>query len=240
MITYICIDDEPFGREGIDLNAKDIPFLEKKAEFQNAILASDWLSSNEVDLIFLDIEMPGLNGIDFIKTLKSRQQIVLTTAYPQFALEAFELDVIDYLVKPIKFDRFLKAVNKVREILEAKQAPESIIEAYEDTFMYIKSERKYVKIYYKDVLYIKGLKDYVMIFTNTAKIMTALNIKTIHKQLPSKLFARVSKSYIVQVRQIETIDVDEMLVGKTEIPLGPSYKEEFIKKYVLTNLVSRK
>lgn len=240
MIKYIIIDDEPFAREGIELNAKEIPNLEKVGEFQNAILANEWIKNNELDLIFLDIEMPGLNGIDFLKTLSNQHQVILTTAYPQYALEAFELDVIDYLVKPVKFERFYKAVQKAQELIETRSQSPSEIESYEDTFIYIKSDRKYVKLYYEDVLYIKGHKDYVMIHTTKGKFMTALNVKTILSQLPKSFFARVSKSYIVQVRQITSIDVDEIQLGKTEIPLGPSYKEAFINDYVKKNLVSRK
>ncbi len=240
MIRYIIIDDEPFARQGIELNANEIPFLSKVGEFQNAILAKEWIKKNQCDLIFLDIEMPGLNGIEFLKSISTQHQVILTTAYPQYALEAFELDVIDYLVKPVKFDRFFKAVQKAKELIEARNAPPSEIESYEDTYMYIKCDRKYIKLYYENVLYIKGLKDYVMIHTTKDKYMTALNVKTIYAQLPKKYFARVSRSYIVQVRQITSIDVDEIQLGKTEIPLGPSYKEAFIKDYVKKNLISRK
>ena len=240
MLKYIVIDDEPLARQGVELNANEIQSLSKVGEFQNAILAAEWIKKNEVDLIFLDIEMPGLNGIDFLKTLTKRQHVILTTAYPQYALEAFELDVIDYLVKPIKFDRFFKAVQKAQELIEARQSPPTEIESYEDTFMYIKSDRKYIKLLYEEVLYIKGMKDYVMIHTKKDKYMTALNVKTILSQLPPQLFARVSKSYIVQVKQVTAIDIDEMHLGDVEIPLGPSYKEAFIRDYVKKNLISRK
>ena len=130
MIRYIIVDDEPFAREGMQLNCDQVPFLEKQGEFGNAMLASEYLSKNEVDLIFLDIEMPGLSGLEFIKSMKRRPHIILCTAYPQYALESYELDVIDYLVKPIKFDRFYKAVTKVQDYMELNQQPASDIDDY--------------------------------------------------------------------------------------------------------------
>jgi DNA-binding LytR/AlgR family response regulator len=239
MIKYIIVDDEPLAREGMQLNCEQVPYLSDSGSFANAILASDYLSKNEVDLIFLDIEMPGLNGLDFIRSMKKQPHVILCTAYPQYALESYELDVIDYLVKPIKFDRFFKAVSKVREYMELKELPNSDIDEYKETFMYIKSERKYVKVFYDDVLYIKGMKDYVVIHTKEKKYMTSMNVKTILSQLPPELFARISKSYIIQVKCIKSVDIDTIYTDTLELPLGPSYKEAFIEKFIKTNLVSR-
>jgi len=239
-IDYIIVDDEPLARDGIKLNADQIPYLNHVGSFGNAIQAHGYLSNHKVDLIFLDIEMPGITGLDFIKTLSIKYQIVLTTAYSQYALESYELGVTDYLVKPIRMERFIKACTKVSENLELLSQPVSDIENYEDSFMYIKSERQYVKVYYDKVLYIKGLKDYVVIVCNdNNKYMTAMNIKTIHKQLPKELFARIGKSYIVQIKQITKIGTDTIFLGDNEVSLGPAYKEAFIQQYVLTNLVKR-
>ncbi len=239
MIRYIIVDDEPFAREGMQLNCDQVPFLEKQGEFGNAMLASEYLSKNEVDLIFLDIEMPGLSGLEFIKSMKRPPHIILCTAYPQYALESYELDVIDYLVKPIKFDRFYKAVLKVQDYMELNQQPASDIDDYKESFMYIKSDRQYVKVFYEEVLYIKGMKDYVVIHTKDKKYMTSMNVKTIHAQLPSHMFARTSKSYIIQIKNITSIGTDTIYMDNLELPLGPSYKEDFIERFVRTNLVSR-
>jgi DNA-binding LytR/AlgR family response regulator len=239
MIKYIIVDDEYLAREGMQINCDQVPFLEKKGEFENAILASDFIAQNDVDLIFLDIEMPGLTGLEFIKSLTKKPHIILCTAYPQYALESYELDVIDYLVKPIKFDRFYKAVTKVRDYIAMDNQPTVAIDDYQDTFMFIKTDRQYVKVFYQDIHYIKGMKDYVVIHTNDKKYMTAMNVKTIHSQLPSEYFARISKSYIIQIKQIRSIGTDTIYTDNYELPLGPSYKENFIDKYVRTNLVSR-
>jgi len=225
MISYIIVDDEPF--------------LDHHGDFANALMTSDYLTKNDVDLIFLDIEMPGLNGLDFVRAMTKQPHIILCTAYPQYALESYELDVIDYLVKPIKFDRFFKAINKVKDYLELDKESKSTVDNYEESFMYIKSDRQYVKVLYNDVLYIKGMKDYVVIHTKQKKYMTSMNVKTILAQLPDTLFARISKSYIIQVQQIKSIGVDTIYTEANELPLGPSYKEAFIEKFVKTNLVSR-
>lgn len=239
MIKYLIVDDEYLAREGMQINCDQVPFLEKVGEFENAILASDFLAKNEVDLIFLDIEMPGLTGLEFIKSLTKKPHIILCTAYPQYALESYELDVIDYLVKPIKFDRFYKAVVKVRDYISMNNQPSVDIDEYQDTFMFIKTDRQYVKVFYEDIHYIKGMKDYVVIHTTDKKYMTAMNVKTILSQLPPLYFARISKSYIIQIRQIRSIGTDTIYTDNHELPLGPSYKENFIEKYVKTNLVSR-
>jgi len=239
MISYIIVDDEPLAREGMRLNCDQVPFLDHRGDFANALVASDYLVKNDVDLIFLDIEMPGLNGLEFIRSMTKSPHVILCTAYPQYALESYELDVIDYLVKPIKFERFFKAINKVKDYIELDATTRSEVDNYEDSFMYIKSDRQYVKVFYDDILYIKGMKDYVVIHTKQKKYMTSMNVKTILAQLPDTLFARISKSYIIQVKQIKSIGVDTIYTDNNELPLGPSYKEAFINKFVKTNLVSR-
>ena len=234
----IIVDDESLARQGIELHVNDTPFLEIAGQFENAMLASEFLSKNDVDLIFLDIEMPGLNGLEFLRTLPNKHLVILTTAYPQFALEAFELDVVDYLIKPIRFDRYYKAVLKAKEAYELSNQ-KTEIESINEDFVYIKSERKFVKLFFKDIKYIKGLKDYVMIYTNDKKYATAMNIKTILSQLPHDIFARISKSYIVNVDRIKSIEVDSVIVDGEELPLGMSYKENFIGNYVSGKLIKR-
>lgn len=240
----IIVDDEPLAREGILLNVREIHFLEVVGEFSNALEANNFLSAHEVDLMFLDIEMPGINGLDFIRSLKKRPLVILTTAYPQYALESFELDVVDYLVKPVRLDRFIKAVNKAKEMHDLYQnmAQSAQVEITPE-YIYIKSERKYIKVFFRDISVIKGMKDYVIILTGKEKIITAMNMKTINEQLPAHIFARVSKSHIVNINYIVSVDLDSIqLSGPTneEIPLGDTYRDEFINRYVKTNLIGRR
>ncbi len=239
MIKYIIVDDEPLAREGIQINCDKVSDLQLEGSFENAILANDFLRKQSVDLMFLDIQMPGLTGLEFLRALKNPPQVILTTAYTQYALESYELDVVDYLVKPIRFERFLKAVNKVKEIHELQNVTPSSIDDYNDTFMYIKSDRQFVKVYYDEIHYIQGMKDYVLIHADNNKYMTALNVKTIMSKLPKQQFARVSKSYIVQIKNISSVGTDTIFTGQHELPLGPSYKEAFVNDFIKTNLVSR-
>jgi len=235
----IIVDDEPLAREGIELNIQDVQYLDLIGQFSNAMAANDFLAKNDVDLMFLDIQMPGITGLDFIRSLKKRPLIILTTAYPEFALEGFELDVVDYLVKPIRLQRFIKAANKAKEIFDLYQSAGSNEASVEEDFIYIKSERKYIRLFFQDIKYIKGLKDYVMIYSKKEKIMTAMNIKTINSHLPNHTFVRVSKSYIININFIDSVEIDLIHLDGEQIPLGRTYKEHFIENYIKTNLVKR-
>lgn len=237
----IVIDDEPLARKGMELLIKEIPYLQLETQFSNAIEAKEYVDNNEVDLLFLDIEMPGINGLEFIQSLKNQPLVILCTAYPQFALEAFELDVIDYLVKPIAFNRFFKAVEKAKEIFDlfSKSKFSTTIDEIAEEFFFIKSERKLIKLFYKDIRYIRGLKDYVMVHTTNDKFITAMNIKTIHKQLPDKIFARVNKSTLINVDHLSSIDHDLIIMDKDEFTLGNTYKEHFLSTYIKDKLIKR-
>ena len=235
----IIVDDEPLAREGMELNVEDVPYLELVGQFGNAMTANDFLMTNSVDLMFLDIEMPGITGLEFLRDIKVDPLVILTTAYPQYALEGFELDVVDYLVKPIRLQRFIKAVNKAKEIHDLKNQVTNVVEKIEEEFIYIKADRKYIRLFFKDIQYIKGMKDYVMIHTKDQRLMTAMNIKTIFSQLPHQIFARVSKSYLININFIDAVDIDFIHLAGEEIPLGRTYKEGFIEKYVKTNLIGR-
>ncbi len=240
-MNYKCIiiDDEPLARKGIQLHVNEIPSLELIGEFNNAIKASEFISKNDVDIMFLDIQMPGMTGVEFVKTIKKYPAIIFTTAYTDYAIEAFELDIIDYLLKPIKFDRFFKAVQKAKEYLNLRDSASSELSDFTQEYVYIKADRKYVRLYYKDISHIQGMKDYVMIHTQDNKYMTAMNIKTILKQLPVEIFSRVSKSYIVNIHKIESIDTDMIYFGDSEIPLGSTYKEAFLENHIKVKLLKR-
>lgn len=240
-MTCIIVDDEPLARQGMELNIANVSALQLLGSFSNALAASDFLRKENVDLMFLDINMPELSGLDFLKSLRDAPMVIFTTAYPQYALESYELEAIDYLVKPIRIERFLKAVNKAENYLKLLQHEGSSnqIEKIEDDYVFIKADRKYFKIYFKDILYIEGLKDYVVIYTGDNKIITSMNVKTIAAQLPPAIFARVSKSYIVNTLHISSLDNEIIYIQKNEIPLGQSYKEDFLQQYIEGKIVKR-
>ncbi|MCB0663094.1 MAG: response regulator transcription factor [Saprospiraceae bacterium] len=237
----IIVDDEPLAREGMELNVQEVPFLECVGTFPSALDANEFLHNNQVDLVFLDIQMPGITGLDFIRILKDKPMFILTTAYPEFALESYELDVVDYLVKPIRLERFLKAVNKAKDLylLQEKSENNSPQVNNEDGFIYLKSDRKILKVFLKDIRFISGMKDYVMVHTNKDRIMTAMNLKTIFEQLPQDQFARVSKSHLINVHYLESMDGDEINLGNDKIPLGKTYRDDFINRFIKDNLLER-
>ncbi len=242
-MNCIIVDDEPLAREGMELNVEDVPFLNLVGQFGTALAANDFLMRKEVDLMFLDIQMPGITGLDYLKTLKNPPLVILSTAYPQYALDGFELDVVDYLVKPVRMERFLKAVNKAKALydLHKPKITQNEVVEVEQEFMYLKADRKYIRVFFKDIKYIKGMKDYVMLYTQeNKKIMTAMNIKTIHKQLPPSIFARVNKSYLININYIDEVEIDFIQLSGEEIPLGRTYKEAFIQNYIKGNLIGRK
>jgi DNA-binding LytR/AlgR family response regulator len=239
-MNCIVVDDEPLARQGMEMSIASVSSLQLLGSFSNALAASDFLRKENVDLMFLDINMPELSGLDFLKSLRDAPLVIFTTAYPQYALESYELDAIDYLVKPIRIERFLKAVNKAENHLRLlQQEGNNQVEKIEDDFVFIKADRKYFKIYFKDILYIEGLKDYVVIYTKDNKVITSMNIKTIAAQLPAVIFARVSKSYIVNVLHISSFDNELIYVFNNEIPLGQSYKDDFLKQYIDGKIVKR-
>ena len=240
-MTCIVVDDEPLARQGMELNIANVSALQLLGSFSNALAAGDFLRKEKVDLMFLDINMPELNGLDFLKSLRDAPLVVFTTAYPQYALESYELDVIDYLVKPIRIERFLKAVNKAENHLRLLQQDNGSnkVEQIEDDFIFIKADKKYLKIHFKEILYIEGLKDYVIIYTLDNKLIASMNVKTIASQLPASIFARVSKSYIVNTQHISSFDNELIYVKSNEIPLGQGFRDDFLKQYVDGKIVKR-
>lgn len=237
----IILDDEPLARKAIQLLAAKVFDLQIMEEFGSAIAAAKYVQDTKVDLIFLDIQMPGLNGIEFAKTIPEKTLVIFTTAYPEFALEGFELDALDYLVKPVKEARFRKAVNKAfayHKLLES-EVPTSEIQRGGDDYFFVKSERKFIKIYFKSILFIEGLKDYVVMQTEDQKIITAMNIKTIYEQLPQNVFVRVSKSYIINIREVASFDNNTVVIKNYEIPIGISYRAYFFDNYINKKVIGR-
>jgi len=231
-IRCLVVDDEPPAREIICRYIEEVPTLALAGECANALQVYAQLQQQSVDLLFLDIRMPQLNGNDFLKTFKNPPKTIVTTAFPEYALEGYELDIIDYLVKPIPFDRFLKAVNKAYPTGAVKA--ESIITADEsknEAFLYFRADRKMVKVMLQDVLYIESMKDYVKIFTNSGMLITKQAISSVEEMLPEKSFARVHRSYIVAIDKIKTFTSELIEIGSTAIPIGKLYRNTVLKQF---------
>jgi DNA-binding LytR/AlgR family response regulator len=230
-MNCIIVDDEPLAREGMLLLLQGIPGLTINGCFNSAKKARDYLQNNTADLIFLDIEMPGTNGLDFAASVPKDTLVIFTTAYSQYALKSYEVDAIDYLVKPVIKERLEKAVSKAfayKNLLGRRGTTESM----ESDFMLIKAERRYHKILFKDILYIEGLKDYVVIYVEDNKIITAMNLKTIHAHLDAARFARVSKSYVVNIGYIDSFDNHTIYIKNAEVPIGDVFRKDFLELYL--------
>jgi len=227
MQPYRCIiiEDEPLAAEILQDYIADVPFLSLKKTYTDAISALDELRENEIDVIFLDINLPKLKGLDFIKTLKNPPHIIITTAYHEFALAGFEHSVVDYLLKPIEFNRFLKAVNKLKQLSPATSLSSTVLIPKDKDYMFVNTSKKKVKIFFKDILYIESLKEYVRIFTHERAITTKYQIGQIEEQLPKNAFLRIHRSFIVSKEKIASYTTREIEINKVQLPIGRSYKE---------------
>ncbi|MCO6485208.1 MAG: response regulator transcription factor [Saprospiraceae bacterium] len=229
-IKAILVDDEPLALEILSGYAERIPDLEIVATCSNALEAQSALSAGQADLVFLDIQMPQISGLEWLKSLTQPPLTIITTAFSEYALEGFELNVVDYLLKPIPFDRFLKAVNKAREMLRLKQPAANPEEA---DFMFVKADKKLVKVNFDDIVYIEGLKDYVIIRLEQDRVITLQTMKSLEEKLPSNLFQRIHRSYIVNLDKIQALDgaMIEVIVKNQSklLPIGKNYREEVQK-----------
>lgn len=240
-MNCIIIDDEPLARHGMEMQIGQIPGLNLTGSFSSGINANKFLQANKTDLLFLDINMPELSGLDYVKSMVTKPLVIFVTAYPQYALDGYELDAIDYLVKPVRFERLLKAVNKAENYHKMSQPGESIdqIDSIAEEYIFIKSDRKFFKVFFREIVFIEGLKDYVVLQLTEKKIITAMNIKTISSQLPKNIFARISKSYIVNISHIISFDTFSIYLKTEELPIGNAYKDEFFENYVNGKLLRR-
>jgi two-component system, LytTR family, response regulator len=229
MISCIAVDDEPLALELLEDNISKVPFLELVAKCSNAMEAMKVLQERSVDLIFLDIQMPGLTGLQFIQSMAIKPMIILITAYEKYALQGFNLDVTDYLVKPVSLDRFIKACNKAWEIHQLKNKPQTnnSSSAQLPDYFFVNVDYSLLKINFADIIWIEGLKDYVKIhLKNTSKsIITRISMKSIEEQLPSAKFLRIHKSYIVSVEQITAVRKNSVFIKEMELPVGDNYRE---------------
>jgi len=219
---YLVVDDEQLARKLIISHASKIELLELAAECVSGIEAINYIQKNKVDVIFLDIQMPELTGLDFIKTLKNPPAIILTTAHRDFAIDAFELDALDYILKPISFDRFLKAVNKFFQGRQSNQSEDNIVIA--EDVIHIKADRKIYPILLKDILFIESLDDYVKVHLKDRILVTRENISTLEKKLPPS-FVRIHRSFIIAKKNVESLSGESIWVGGKELPFGRAFKQ---------------
>jgi two-component system, LytTR family, response regulator len=231
-MNCIIIDDEPLARQGMEILIKNMTNLVVSGVFGNPLDALSTLQNQKIDLMFLDINMPEMSGLELLKTLKEKPMVIFTTAYPQYAIDSYEFDAIDYLLKPIRLERFVKAVNKAQnyfDLIASETKNATKIEAVNHDFIFIKADRKFFKVFFEKILFIEGLKDYVIIHTKDQKIITAMNLKTIFDILPAKLFFRINKSNIINNSQISSFDSNSVYINDQEIAIGQSYKEDFLR-----------
>lgn len=226
MLRCLAVDDEPLALELLEDNIRQVPYLELAGSCNSALEALKFLQQQPVDLIFLDIQMPGLTGLQFIQSLTNRPMIILVTAYEHFALEGYNLDVVDYLVKPVALDRFIKACNKANEWYNLRNQKTDPAPASPGYF-FVNVDYSLQKIAFADILWIEGLKDYIKIFlkNNPRPVVTRLSLKTVEEQLPAAGFLRIHKSFIVSVDAITTIRKNSLFVGETEFPVGENYRD---------------
>jgi DNA-binding LytR/AlgR family response regulator len=231
-ITCIAIDDEPLALSLIESYCKQISFLDFKGAFLNPIEALDFMSTEKIDLIYLDIRMPDLSGFQFLNALTEKPLVVLTTAYNQYGPESYEFDIADYLLKPISIEKFLKASNRAKDLFEErlKKNLNAQVEL-KDEYLFVKADYKLIKIKLLDILYIEGLKDYIKIYVQhmDRPILTIMRIKTFEENLPSTDFIRVHRSFLVNTNKIDFIQKSMIYIGQSEIPVGGMYSEAFFK-----------
>ena len=228
MINCIAIDDEPLALKQISAYINKTPFLNLVAGFESSIEALSFLNDNTIDLMFVDIQMPDLSGMDLVKSLENRPEVIFTTAFSEYAVEGFKVDALDYILKPLDYPSFLKAANKANSHFELlKSSPEKLNVSADHLFL--KSEYKIRRINFNDILYIEGLKDYIKVYTSGDEkpVMSLNSMKSLDQKLPEEKFMRVHRSFIVNLDKIDTIERSRIIFGKTYIPVSDQYKEKF-------------
>jgi len=227
MIRCLAVDDEPLALELLEDNISKIPFLQLIASCDNVMDAMKIMQEESIDLIFLDIQMPGLTGLQFIESMTEKPMIILITAYKKFALEGFNLDVTDYLVKPVPLDRFIKACNKAKQLFELKSSHKNVTSSATPGYFFVNADYSLLKITRSDIIYIEGLKDYIKIHLKNSQhpVVTRMPMKTIEEELPPSEFIRIHKSYIVSVSFITAIRKSSVFLDSLELPLSDTYRD---------------
>jgi DNA-binding LytR/AlgR family response regulator len=237
-LNCLIIDDEPFARKGLEEHVQEIGFLHCVASCENALKASPYLSEQKIDLIYLDIHMPKINGIDFLKSLKNPPLTIFTTAYSNYALEGYTLDVIDYLVKPITFERFLKASQKALEFFQLRARAENSLIPQVDYF-FVRCDRKYEKVFFREVSYVEGLQNYVVIHTQDRKLITYITLTSLENQLPKHQFLKVHKSFLISVPHVKAIEADEIILEHARIPISRALRDQVVQQILGNTLFKR-
>ena len=236
-LTCLIIDDEPVARKGLEEYVNEIEFLQLVAQCENPVKASRYLSEQNIDLIFLDIHMPKVSGIEFLKSLRNPPLVIFTTAYSDYALEGYSLDVVDYLMKPITFERFLKAAQKAFEVFQMKKLAAD--HKPHGDYFFVKCESKLEKVNYAEVRFVESMQNYVIIHTATRKLITYMTLSSLENQLPKDQFLKVHKSYIVSIGAIKAIDGNEILIGDSRIPISRNLKDQVVNRIIGNNLFKR-
>lgn len=234
-LNCIIIDDEPLARKGLENYIKEIDYLNLINSFSNPILAIETLDTQKIDIIFLDIQMPKITGLEFIRTINHPAKIIITTAYANFAIDSFELDVTDYLLKPISFERFLKAVGKAKKHLQIENHSTTESEKY----FFVKSESKLEKIILNDILFIQAMENYVIIQTVLKKYVCYLTLKAVEDFLPSDTFIKVQKSYIIAINKISSIEGNSINVGNHQIAISRHLKDDVLDQIIANKFLKR-
>jgi two-component system, LytTR family, response regulator LytT len=230
MITTIAIDDEPLALELIVEYIRKTPDLKLSGEFENPVEAARFINNNSIDLVFTDVQMPGLTGIELTKSLINGPVVIFTTAFEKYAVQGYKLDVADYLLKPFTYEEFLTSVHKAERMIRSTMKPEDDV-LPDNEFLFLKSDYKIKRINFRNILYIEGLKEYVKVYTQISDkpVLSLSSLKILETKLPPDKFMRVHRSFIVNLEKIETIDRSRIVFGKKYIPIGEQYKDKFQK-----------
>jgi DNA-binding LytR/AlgR family response regulator len=237
-MNCLIIDDEPFARKGLEEYVHEIEFLHCIASCENALKASVYMTERKVDLIYLDIHMPKVTGIDFLKSLQNPPLAILTTAYPNYALESYALDVMDYLVKPITFERFLKASQKAMDFFQLKSSAANHSTVQTDYF-FVRCDRKFEKVFFRDVSYIEGLQNYAVIHLLDRKLISYITLSSLERQLPKDQFLKVHKSFLISIPHVNAIEGDEIILKNARIPISRNLRDQVIQQILGNSLFRR-
>lgn len=231
-IRCVITDDEPIARKGLISYIEEIDFLTLVGECENAIQLNNLLMTTPVDLLFLDIEMPLISGLDYLASLNNPPKVIITSAYEQYALKGYELEVMDYLLKPISFERFLKAVNRIHQLLEKEN-----IQGTEAEYIFVKSDKQIKKILLDDILFVESMENYVVIHTTISREVVYATMKHIHEMLPDDKFIQTHRSYIINMKHIQSIDANLLVVGNHKLPVSRNLREEVYRKILKNRLI---
>jgi two-component system LytT family response regulator len=237
MINCVIIDDEPLAREGLASYVREVDFLKLSGVCENPLELLPLIDQQAADLIFLDIQMPKMNGIDFLKILQKPPMVIITTAYPSYALEGFQLNVLDYLLKPITFERFFKSAAKARDYYKLLTTDPA---KQDEDYFFIKCGSKYEKVFFDDILYVEGMQNYVTIYSIKGKYVTMLSLKHLEDKLAGNAFIRVHKSFIAAINKIDGLEAGDLFISNSRIPISRSYREQVMERVLNKKLWDKK